>query len=248
MIVWTERLRPPAATAGHRLRSQEAHFDEIAGEYDDSLPTHVVEHYLAKRVAFVSRLLESGSVLDVGCGTGVLASRLVDHGFEVSGVDPSDGMLDRLRERDPRIEARQGSATALPFEDASFDLTMCVAVMHHIAEPEMVRESLAEMVRVTRPGGLVLVWDHNPRNPYWKNLMARVPQDDGSERLVPEAELVAGLVTAGARLVSVRQLGFVPEFVPPGLLGAAGRMERLIEHTPGARRLCAHNVVVARRN
>ena len=157
-------------------------------------------------------------------------------------------MLDRLRERDPRIEARQGSATALPFEDEAFDLTMCVAVMHHIAEAEMVRKSLAEMVRVTRPGGLVLVWDHNPRNPYWKNLMARVPQDDGSERLVPEAELVAGLVSAGARLVSVGQLGFVPEFVPPGLLGAAGRVERLVEHTPGARRLCAHNVVVARRN
>ena len=39
----------------------------------------------------------------------------------------------------------------------------------------------------TRPGGRVLVWDHNPRNPYWGRLMARVPQDTGEERLIPEA-------------------------------------------------------------
>ena len=42
------------------------------------------------------------------------------------------------------------------------------------------------MVRVARPGGRILVWDHNPRNPYWGRLMARVPQDTGEERLIPE--------------------------------------------------------------
>ena len=69
--------------------------------------------------------------------------------------------------------------------------------MHHIAEADSVHTALGEMVRVTRPGGLVLVWDHNPRNPYWKHLMARVPQDDGSERLIPVGEVVSGLVDGG---------------------------------------------------
>ncbi len=230
-----------------RVDITEAHFDDIAGEYDESLPSHVVEHYLAKRVTFVDGLIPSGTILDVGCGTGVLASRLAGQGYEVTGVDPSAGMLAHLEGSDPRVKAVQGSATELPFEDGEFDLTMCVAVMHHIAEPGAVDGSLREMVRVTRPGGLVLVWDHNPRNPYWKNLMARVPQDDGTERLVPEAEIVAALVKGGAVLVSGDQLGFVPDFVPPPLLGLTARIEGVVERTPGIRRLCAHNVIVARR-
>jgi len=233
--------------ADHKEQEVEVHFDEIAAEYDESLPPHVVEHYLEKRVRFVNELMPEGTVLDVGCGTGVVASRLADSGYTVSGVDPSAGMLEHLRERDPRVTAEQGSATALPFEDGSFDLTMCVAVMHHIAEPEAVTQSLAEMVRVTRPGGLILVWDHNPRNPYWKNLMARVPQDDGSERLIPEAEITGGLVAGGATVISGQQLGLVPDFVPPSLLRAAAGFEGFAERVPGLRRLCAHNVIVARR-
>ncbi len=230
------------------MNQAEKHFDEIADEYDESLPPHVVEHYLAKRVAYVGELIPAGSkVLDVGCGTGVVATRLAGAGFEVTGVDPSAGMLEHLRRTESEVTAVQGSATDLPFDDGVFDLTMCVAVMHHIADPDAVNRSLREMVRVTRPGGLILVWDHNPRNPYWKNLMARVPQDDGSERLIPEVELVGGLVEGGAVLISTEQLGLVPDFVPPSLLGLSARFERSAERVPGLRRLCAHNVVVARR-
>jgi len=229
------------------VSGSEEHFDEIAGEYDESLPPHVVEHYLAKRVAFIGRLLDSGDVLDAGCGTGVVASRLADDGYSVTGLDPSAGMLRFLEERDQRVTAVHGSATDMPFEDGSFDLTYCVAVMHHIAAPDLVHQALGEMVRVTRPGGLILVWDHNPRNPYWKNLMARVPQDDGSERLIPEAEVTGGLVGGGAVIETSDQLGLVPDFVPPALLGASAVTEKAVERIPGLRRLCAHNVVVARR-
>jgi SAM-dependent methyltransferase len=224
------------------------HFDEIADEYDESLPPHVVEHYLNKRVDLIGELLPSGKVLDAGCGTGVVASKLADRGYEVTGLDPSAGMLEHLRQRDPRVTAVHGSATEMPFESGSFDLVFCVAVMHHIADPEEVHEALAEMVRVTAPGGLTLVWDHNPRNPYWKHLMARVPQDDGSERLIPEAEITGGLVDGGARILSSRRLGMVPDFVPPSMLGAARVFEKAAERTPGARTFCAHNVVIARRS
>jgi SAM-dependent methyltransferase len=222
-------------------------FDQIAAEYDESLPPHVVEHYLEKRSRFVfDHLPAGGSVLDVGCGTGVLAQRIAEAGYEVSGVDPSQGMLSVLERSAPAVEAKAGSGTDLPFPDDRFDLVYCVAVMHHIADPAAVRSTLAEMVRVAKPGGLVLVWDHNPRNPYWKSLMARVPQDTGEERLIGEEELLGGLRAAGAKALTIEQNGMVPDFTPPRLLGLAARAERLAERTPGLRRLCAHNVVLAR--
>lgn len=228
--------------------SQGAHFDDVAAVYDDALPSHVVEHYLAKRVNFVRSLLSPpGRVLDVGCGTGQLAIRLADLGYEVVGIDPSAGMLEQLRKRAPAVEAVQGSATEMPFRDGEFDLSISVATMHHIADPADVRLALGEMTRVVRPGGSIIVWDHNPRNPYWPYLMKRVPQDRGDERLVGAEELRAGLQAAGARTVSVSQLGLVPDFVPPGMLGAASLLERAVEHMPVLRRRCAHNVVVAER-
>jgi SAM-dependent methyltransferase len=222
-----------------------AHFDAISAAYDESLPPHVMEHYLEKRVAFVARHCPGGSALDVGCGTGLLAARLADAGYQVTGVDPSNGMLDRMRARAPRVRAVAASGTSLPFADGSFDVVLSVAVMHHIAAPQDVHRTLGEMVRVARPGGRILVWDHNPRNPYWGLLMARVPQDTGDERLIPEEEVLRGLRDAGARIVLSAQLGLVPDFTPPRLLRAAAAVERIVEHTPLVRRLCAHNVVLA---
>ncbi len=223
----------------------ESNFDRIAEHYDESLPAHVVDHYLEKRTAFVLEHCPLGSALDVGCGTGALAVRLADAGYEVTGLDPSEGMLRVLQERRSRVRAVRGSGTSIPFPDGSFDLVLSVATMHHIAAPDDVRRTLAEMVRVASPGGRVLVWDHNPRNPYWRRLMARVPQDTGEERLVGVRELVRGLGDAGAEPVLVTQLGMVPDFTPRALLGAAATAERAAERTPLLRRVCAHNVVLA---
>lgn len=222
------------------------HFDEIAAAYDTSLPGHVVEHYLNKRAAFVRRLVPRGSVLDVGCGTGLLAERLSVAGYQVVGIDPSEGMLAVMRDRTPEVEAVKGSGDELPFSSDCFDVVVTVATLHHIANGDRVRATLAEMVRVCRPTGRVVVWDHNPRNPYWPRLMARVPQDTGDERLIAEHEIVSGLVAAGAVVLQARQLGLVPDFTPPWALRGAAVAERVLESTPYLRRVAAHNVVVAR--
>lgn len=222
-----------------------SHFDEIAAVYDESLPPHVVEHYLRKRTAFVLSLRPAGSVLDVGCGTGALARRLSAAGYRVTGVDPSDGMLDVMRTRAPDVRAVHASGAELPFEAGSFDVVLSVATFHHIAEPDAVRATLAEMTRVSKPGGRIVIWDHNPRNPYWSLLMARVPQDTGEERLIGEAELIEGLIAGGAQVLGVQRLGFVPDFTPRPAIGAAAAFERLLERTPVVQRYAAHNVVVA---
>ncbi len=233
-----------------RLRSGQpvssaANFDAIAGEYDEALPAHVVEHYRRKRVAFILSHAARGRVLEVGCGTGQLAEDVSCEGYEVFGIDHSRGMLRQLGRRSRAIPPVLGDGTALPFGDGVFDLTYCVAVMHHVADEGAVRRTLGEMARVTCKGGQVLVWDHNPRNPYWPYLMKRVPQDTGDERLVPEDEIVAGLVAGGAEPVLRAQLGLVPDFVPRPLVAAMAAAERAVEALPGLRRLCAHNVVLA---
>ena len=184
-------------------------------------------------------------LLDVGCGTGVLAGRLAAQRLQGNRPRPLGGHARRPpRAIIPSVEAIRGSGDELPFEDSSFDVVVTVAALHHIADPDAVRATLAEMARVTRPGGRIVVWDHNPRNPYWKRLMARVPQDDGSERLIPEAEVLGG---AARRRCPDDPLGSARP--GPGLRAtvAARTPSRessgLAERTPGLRRLCAHNVV-----
>ena len=223
-----------------------SHFDDIATAYDASLPSHVVEHYLRKREAFLAGVCPPGSMLDVGCGTGLLAERMSARGYRVTGVDPSEGMLTVLQARSPQIETARAPGSALPFPGESFDLVVSVATMHHIAAPEEVRRTLAEMIRVCRPGGRVIVWDHNPRNPYWSSLMARVPQDTGEERLIPAQEITAGLQAGGGQVLSVSQLGAVPDFTPVWAIRPAAFLERTFEGLPYVSRLAAHNVIVAR--
>jgi hypothetical protein len=58
-------------------------------------------------------------------------------------------------------------------------------------------------------------------------------------------ELVANLGNAGAKVLRAERLGLMPDFVPRRLLGAAAAVEHMVEATPGLRRFCAHNVVLA---
>ena len=104
---------------------------------------------------------------------------------------------------------------------------------------------MLEMTRVTKPGGHILIWDHNPRNPYWPILMKRVPQDTGAERLIPEKELIEGLRAGGARPIVVQPHSLIPDFAPRRLMPLAIRAEAIVERTPLLNRLCAHNVILA---
>lgn len=95
------------------------------------------------------------SVLDVGCGTGLLAREalaLVGPGGRLVGVDPSPGMLAQARLAG--AELVEGSAEALPMQDASFDFVTMGYALRHVGD---VRAAFREFYRVLKPGGTVLV-------------------------------------------------------------------------------------------
>ncbi len=226
---------------------QQALYDHVAHDYDQVFKPHVAEHYLRKRTALVRELLPfGGTVLDVGCGTGALAGWIQRAGFDVVGVDASTGMLAEALENGVGA-VYAAYSTALPFEDGVFDLSLSVATMHHLETPERVADTIAEMGRVVRPGGHVLIWDHNPLNPYWPILMKRVPQDHGDERLVSVWELLEATRLAGLRPERAWRTGLVPDFMPRALLALWTRVEAFVEASPLLSLVAAHNVVVARK-
>jgi SAM-dependent methyltransferase len=225
---------------------QQALYNQVAHEYDDVFPRHVANHYLDKRVAIVRSLLPAGRVLDVGCGTGQLAERIVLAGYEVMGVDISPAMLQKALARG-LAGTFAAFSSALPFRDGSFDLALTVATLHHLETPVRVAYTIAEMGRVVKPGGYVLIWDHNPLNPYWPILMKRVPQDHGDERLVSVWEILDGVRAAGLTPVEAARTGLVPDFMPSALMPIWTRVEALVEANPFLSLFAAHNVVVAQK-
>jgi arsenite methyltransferase len=101
-------------------------------------------------------------ILDVGCGPGFYVAELVEivgSQGHVAGVDSSPSMLalaaQRVRSHD-NVELAEAPATALPFEEASFDAAISVQVLEYV---EDVAQAVAELHRVLRPGGRVVVWD-----------------------------------------------------------------------------------------
>lgn len=111
-------------------------------------------------------------VLDVGCGTGALTQVLIDRvgAGNVTGIDPSEAFVGAFRERFPDVRIEHGSAESLPFPDDRFDAAIAQLVVHFMQDPV---RGIAEMARVTRPGGTVAacVWDHaggtGPVNLFW---------------------------------------------------------------------------------
>ncbi len=115
---------------------------------------------LAQRFVELAGVVEGHRVVDVGCGPGALTAELVDRlgPDAVAAVDPSEPFVVAATERFPGVDVRRAGAEALPFPDDSFDAALAQLVVHFMSDPVA---GLAEMARVTRPGGTVAacVWD-----------------------------------------------------------------------------------------
>jgi SAM-dependent methyltransferase len=115
----------------------------------------------ASPVAWLEPLDSDMVVLDVACGAGHAAEQVAPHVRQIVGLDLTPALLeagaDRLRQAGiTNVLLQEGNAADLPFVDASFDLVLCRGALHHFSRPE---QAVAEMARVCRPGGRVVVSD-----------------------------------------------------------------------------------------
>lgn len=143
-----------------RREKSRAFFSSASGEWD-----RLRRELFGERLhlfALLSLLDEQLVVGDLGCGTGQVSDALAPHVARVLAVDGSQEMLQAARarlERHPNVEVLEGALEALPVEDGSLDVAIASLVLHHQPDPPRV---LAEMARVVKPGGRVLVVDMLP--------------------------------------------------------------------------------------
>lgn len=128
----------------------------------------------------VCRVFDGDEVLDVACGTGVVARQAVGRvgsGGSVIGVDLSESMLRVAERREPSVDWRVGDAQSLPFEAESFDVVVSQAGLMFFPDPVA---AISEMRRVLRPGGrlAVQVWGSSRAN---ENFAAVVGSHFGAE-------------------------------------------------------------------
>jgi ubiquinone/menaquinone biosynthesis C-methylase UbiE len=147
-------------------------FDGLVEEYARHRRVHpeVLQQLLASR-----SFGPETRVLDVGCGTGNYAAALTEAAScRVSGIDPSQRMLDRARDAAPWESLAQSSGESLPFGDDAFDVVISTDVIHHIADRDAY---FREAVRVLQPGGrLVTVTDSHDTIPRRRPLSSHFPE------------------------------------------------------------------------
>jgi SAM-dependent methyltransferase len=133
---------------------------------------NLVEAYCAGRLGYANdvynHLVGYGlsprhKVLDIGCGTGLAGAPLIENGYTVTGLDPSEPMLAVAKREFPDTPWVVGCAETLPFEAGSFDVAISGQAFHHFDQGA----ALSEIRRVIRPGGIVAIW--------WKSLLGDDP-------------------------------------------------------------------------
>jgi SAM-dependent methyltransferase len=159
-------------------------------------------------------------MLDVGCGIGELHPLVRSMFGRICGVDVSTASVAQARIRNPEVQYEAYVGETLPYESATFDLSIAICVLHHVPSPQRVG-FLREMQRVVRPGGVVCLIEHNPLNPLTRFAVARCEFD--RDAVLLDARRTRALM-ADAGLHDARSHYFL-------LLPSAAPLARRVEHS-----------------
>ncbi|HUF07397.1 MAG TPA: class I SAM-dependent methyltransferase [Candidatus Binatia bacterium] len=182
-------------------------FNVAASAYDSFMGRY--SRLLSPQLADLAAVRDGQRVVDVGCGPGALTTELVARlGVDaVTAVDPSEPFVAAARQRNPGVDVHRASAEELPFPDDTFNAALAQLVVHFMTDPVA---GLAEMARVTRPGGAVAacVWDHGggqgPLSTFWEVARDLDPEVEGESQRpgTHEGHLEELFAAAGLREIS----------------------------------------------
>ncbi|MDQ3691546.1 MAG: class I SAM-dependent methyltransferase [Chloroflexota bacterium] len=210
-------------------------FDVAAEAYDRFMGRY--SRLLSPQLADFAGVRQGQRAVDVGCGPGALTTELVSRlgAASVTAVDPSAPFVEAAGARHPGVKVFRASAEELPFADGAFDVSLAQLVVHFMSDPVA---GLAEMRRVTRPGGVIAacVWDlaggRAPLSPFWKAARGLDPQVADESQLAGAREghltelfQAAGIceIEATALEVSLEHASFEEWWEPyTGGVGPAG--------------------------
>jgi SAM-dependent methyltransferase len=244
----------PVSPAEPPVPSTQSYYDRFSHTYDDH--RHRGYHRMIDELELelVRRHGAGGDVFEAGCGTGLLLQQAAAVARRAVGLDLSRGMLARARARG--LDVVQGSITAVPLPSRSFDLVYSMKVLAHVPP---IREAAAELARLVRPGGHLLLEFYNPVSLRYLAKRLGGPGAIGGDGTTESDVFTRYDTLAAARSYlppDVRVLGVrgVRVFTPtsrvwsvPGLGPMFETMERLACDLPGLRRLGGFMVVIAQK-
>lgn len=163
------------------------------------------------------------ALLDIGCGVGNYHKLLYPHVGSLTGVDVAAECVAQAASENPGVRYDSYDGARLPYDDQSFDAAFTICVMHHVPV-EGWSAFVAEALRVLRPGGLFMVFEHNPLNPLTMRVVNRCPFDRDAV-LLRSGKTTDLLKAAGFADVAARFILSVP---------AANPMLRKVDRLLGA--------------
>ena len=148
------------------------------------------------------------NLLDIGCGLGNTSKILSRDCRRIVGVDISEKMIAMAAAQLPHGEFREFDGANIPYGNDQFDVVFAMNVFHHIS-PQQRDPLLADMVRVLKPGGAIMIFEHNPYNPFTLKAV-RQCSFDADAILLKSTESCERLRYAGLSRVFRRFVIFIP--------------------------------------
>lgn len=218
--------------------SARGYYDDFSRFYEDERGSGYHQMVDELEIGIATPYARNASVLELGCGTGLVLEPIAKVAKEAVGIDLSQGMAMRARERG--LNVRVASVCALPFEDDRFDLTYSFKVLAHVPNIGL---AIREAARVTKPGGHLLLEFYNPWSLRYLAKRAAGPQAIGGGRT--EADIstrwdspraVRGLIPPELELLDFRGVRVLTPVAAAHRIPVLGRSlrhaERLASESP----------------